>query len=62
MTTIRTCRRDQCPGTWHLGRRMVFAGKVWELAEIEGDQYHWIEIRAAAPGETTASLNKEEAA
>lgn len=55
--TIRSCQRDQYPGTWHIGRKMVWAGKVWELAEIEGDVYHWIELRPAIAGETTETLN-----
>lgn len=57
--TIRTCQRDTRPESWYIGRRMVFAGKVWELAEIEGDKYHWIELRDAVPGETTAMVNED---
>lgn len=56
--TIRSCQRDQCPGTWHIGRKMVWAGKVWELAEIRGDVYDWIEVRPAQPGESTQQLNE----
>lgn len=59
MTTIRSCQRDQCPGSWWLGRQMVWAGKVWQLREIDGDVYHWLEVRDAAPGDSTALLHKE---
>lgn len=57
--TIRTCQRDTPPANWTEGRRMLFGGKVWELAEIEGDLYHWIELRDAMPGDTVASVNSE---
>lgn len=44
--TIRTCERDSRPASWYEGKRIAMAGRVWELAEIEGNRYHWIDAGA----------------
>lgn len=56
---IKTCQRDKRPQSWYIGRRLLFGGSVWELADIEEDKYHWIWLRHKQPGETIESVNQE---
>jgi len=56
--SVRVLQRNKCPAAWYIGRRFVWVGEIIELVEIDGDQYTWIGIRPARPGETTALINK----
>lgn len=42
--TVKVLQRDTCPAPWYLGCQMRWQGEIIELAEIESDQYTWMDV------------------
>jgi len=42
--TIKILHRATPPPDWNIGHRINWAGEVLELAEIDGNQYTWIDV------------------